>query len=427
MGSGDPRQVDEALSLIDLNLKENPSSFEDQRSRAIVLSLKPGRHDEAIGTLEDLQKTGLLSKQDRFLLARLHAQNRGWSRCRNLMFGLLSGHAPEAGHVAFYVNQLIDRNELDEAEQLLQRFRTAYTNSGDVRLLTEANLRLCKARKHDDESLALVENFSRANPDQKGAAAEFYEQSGFPRRAEQAYRAFVAQNAREPLRELALAGFLGRQNRTEEALTLCENAWKTCPPEPVAATSVAILAAGKNVSDEQDHRVEGWLESALRGPSAPPSLRLCMARLCSTRQRYDQTESIYREVLTGSPNNLEVLNNLAWLLAFQSGKEQEALRAHQPGHRSCGIGRHPARYAGRRLPETGEDRPGPAGPACRGRAQPRKVDPLLPSGASPPDGQQRGGGARHFRKPNSGASSRKTSIRANREIFREVRRSLARS
>ncbi len=325
MGSGDPRQVDEALSLIDLNLKENPSSFEDQRSRAIVLSLKPGRHDEAIGTLEDLQKTGLLSKQDRFLLARLHAQNRGWSRCRNLMFGLLSGHAPEAGHVAFYVNQLIDRNELDEAEQLLQRFRTAYTNSGDVRLLTEANLRLCKARKHDDESLALVENFSRANPDQKGAAAEFYEQSGFPRRAEQAYRAFVAQNAREPLRELALAGFLGRQNRTEEALTLCENAWKTCPPEPVAATSVAILAAGKNVSDEQDHRVEGWLESALRGPSAPPSLRLCMARLCSTRQRYDQTESIYREVLTGSPNNLEVLNNLAWLLAFQSGKEQEAL------------------------------------------------------------------------------------------------------
>ena len=110
----------------------------------------------------------------------------------------------------------------------------------------------------------MVENFSRANPDQKGAAAEFYEQSGFPRRAEQAYRAFVAQNAREPLRELALAGFLGRQNRTEEALTLCENAWKTCPPEPVAATSVAILAAGKNVSDEQDHRVEGWLEF---GPS----------------------------------------------------------------------------------------------------------------------------------------------------------------
>ena len=50
-----------------------------------------------------------------------------------------------------------------------------------------------------------------------------------------------------------------------------------------------------------------------------------MARLCSTRQRYDQTESIYREVLTGSPNDLEVLNNLAWLLAFQSGKEQEAL------------------------------------------------------------------------------------------------------
>src|SRR5208337_232844 len=139
------------------------------------------------------------------------------------------------------------------------------------------------------------------------------------------YRTFMAQNAKEPIRMLPLARVLGEQNRTQEALDLCEQAWKNCPPEAVAATSVAILSAGKNVTDEQWNRVELWLEDALRRLSSSVQVRLSLATLRNMQRRYNQSESIYREVLGGSPNNLEALNNLAWLLAFQAGNEHEAL------------------------------------------------------------------------------------------------------
>ena len=37
-------------------------------------------------------------------------------------------------------------------------------------------------------------------------------------------------------------------------------------------------------------------------------------------------ETLYREAMGRSPNDIQALNNLAWLLAFQAGKEPEALK-----------------------------------------------------------------------------------------------------
>lgn len=181
------------------------------------------------------------------------------------------------------------------------------------------------ARKQEVDLVALLRGFSISHPDQAGAAAELFECYRRPKEAEEGYRAFVAQNVNEPLRALALAGFLGRQNRVAEALAVCERARQTCPAEPVVATSVAILAAGKNVTDKQRQRVESWLEEALRRQSNSAPIRLSLAKLRNMERRYDQAESIYREVLGSNPNNVEVLNNLSWLLAFETGKEQEAL------------------------------------------------------------------------------------------------------
>ena len=90
-------------------------------------------------------------------------------------------------------------------------------------------------------------------------------------------------------------------------------------------TSVAVLEAGKTVTDEQRQRVEGWIADALRQQAGPPSIRLGLARLRTQQRQYDQAESIYREVLGSSPDNVAALNNLAWLLSFQTGKEQEAI------------------------------------------------------------------------------------------------------
>src|SRR5262249_39084874 len=157
------------------------------------------------------------------------------------------------------------------------------------------------------------------------AVAELLERYGHLRDAERAYRDYVAQDTKEPLRTLVLARFLARQGRVGEALGLCEAAWKACPPEPVAAVCLAVLSSGEDVTDEQRERVGSWLEEALRRQPGSIRIRLALATVRSLQRRHDQIESIYRDVLSASPDNLEALNNLAWLLAHRAGKEREAL------------------------------------------------------------------------------------------------------
>jgi tetratricopeptide (TPR) repeat protein len=124
---------------------------------------------------------------------------------------------------------------------------------------------------------------------------------------------------------LALARFLGRRCRTEDALALCQQAWKRAPAEAVIAAGVAVLEAGKKVTDKQRQQIEEWIAEGLRKQPSSTSIRLSLASLRGQQGRYDQAESIFREVLTSEPENLAGLNNLAWLLSFQTGREEEAL------------------------------------------------------------------------------------------------------
>jgi len=325
MQSGDPQQIDQALAMIDQNLKNSPYSFDDQRAQAILLTMIPKRREDGIRALEALDASRLLGPADRFLLAQSCQANRNWSKYLSVMLGLLNEPNRSPIHLAHFVSALIDHGDLDQAGGWLQQFKPAQTDSQQIRVVTELKARLLKAGKRDNELLALLQDFAKSQPDQARAAAEMFERNGYPQEAEQRYRAFAAQNADEPILILPVARALGEQNRTQEALDLCEKASKTCPPEAVAATYMAILSAGKNVTDEQRHRVEAWLEDALKRESKSLPIRLSLATVRTMQQRYSQAESIYREVLGGSPSNLEALNNLAWVLAFQTGKEHEAL------------------------------------------------------------------------------------------------------
>ena len=323
ISSGDQRQIDEALVLIDQNLKSYPYSFDDQRARAVLLTMKPKRTEEAIRALEALEKSRLLSPEDRFLLAGLYRENRDWPKCRELMIDLLKPRNRNSNHLANFVNWLIEHGELDQAERWLQEFNAAGSAQGLV--LVDLKSRLLKARKRDSDLMALLRSFSKDHNDQLGPVGVLFERYGYLKEAEHAYRADEANHDTEPTRVLTLVRFLARQDRDEEALSLCEQAWKTCPPEQVADASLAVLLAGKNITDKQRHRVESWLEDALRRQPNSTQIQLNLATLRSMQHRYDLTETLYRKVLLVNPENLEALNNLAWLLAFQGGKHQEAL------------------------------------------------------------------------------------------------------
>jgi tetratricopeptide (TPR) repeat protein len=256
-------------------------------------------------------------------MAQLYNANREWPKCQSTLLGLLKERNRDSSHLAYLVSLLIERGELDQAERWLQEFKPADSSQGLVFL--ELRARTLKARKRDSDLFAFLQSYAKDHPDQIGAVAPLFERYGFITDAEGAYRASIAQDSKRPTRILPLIGFLARHDRNEEALGLCEQARKTCPAEPLAAT-LALLSAGKNVTVEQRSRLETWLHEALRRQPDSVPIRLSLASLRNVQERYDQSETLYREAMSRNPNDIQALNNLAWLLAFQTGKEQEALQ-----------------------------------------------------------------------------------------------------
>jgi Tfp pilus assembly protein PilF len=91
------------------------------------------------------------------------------------------------------------------------------------------------------------------------------------------------------------------------------------------AEGTAALEAGTKVTDDQRQRVESWITEALRQDPGSVPVRLNLAGLRTQQQRYDQAEEVLRTILNSHPEYVPALNNLAWLLSFQKGKENEAL------------------------------------------------------------------------------------------------------
>src|SRR4029077_515784 len=104
---------------------------------------------------------------------------------------------------------------------------------------------------------------------------------------------------------------LGRQNRVDEALALCERAWQTCPPGAVAGASLGVVRVGQ-ADAQQIRRVEIWLQAAVaKEPKAVPVL-LPWAEFQDFQARYQEARRTYQTVLSQYPRHVVALNNLAW-------------------------------------------------------------------------------------------------------------------
>jgi tetratricopeptide (TPR) repeat protein len=144
----------------------------------------------------------------------------------------------------------------------------------------------------------------------------------FARETEMVVRQYVDQN---PGQDIVMVTFLIRQGQLNEALDTLERIWEKNHPVSIAFALVA-LQNSENVSQEQLKRGEGILYAALKKFDRAPALLLVMAHLSTGREKYDQAEAYYREVLSKDPTNAVAMNNLAMLLALQRTKLDEALK-----------------------------------------------------------------------------------------------------
>jgi predicted Zn-dependent protease len=321
--SGRPAALDQALALVEQNLKNDPSSPADRRLKALLLARRTSRRVDAIKLLEPLDEAHQLSVAEQFILAQLYLAERMVDKYGGQMLKILAAGSKNPQHLIHFTDFLIGRHELDQAERRLEELKAVAPQSLG---LLELRARYLQARNHDGEVRELLLDRGQRNPDELGVVANLLERFGFAREAESAYKAFVTRDPGQPERALDLATFLARQNRPREATAILERAWKTCRPELVATSALPVYVA-PSAGEDLKREVEAWVSAAMqKSPSAAAALRPKLAGIYRRQGRYDEAETILRQILRGDPDHVEALNDLAWLLVLRDqGRIEEAL------------------------------------------------------------------------------------------------------
>jgi tetratricopeptide (TPR) repeat protein len=316
---------------------ETSVSAADQRAKIVILARaqNPRQRREAIALLEDLLRRQQLMPQERFLLSQLYDSVGEWSKAREHLLLLVSA-AGESLHnakkdsesvraryldlVATLAAGLLSHEALSEARPWLAKLEEM-----EPKNLRTIGLRAQLLGKQGQAEEAATELLALAKDQEKmiGPAAALLEKIGRAREAEEMYRKY-AQAAQKPEAPLALAAFLGRQQRVDEALDLCERARASCKPEQVHGAALSILYASSPTA-AQCRRVADWLEVAARTETPDPAVLNQLAAVRRLQRDYAGLLAIYQRILAKSPNDTLALNNFAWVLALSERKGTEAL------------------------------------------------------------------------------------------------------
>lgn len=309
----------EALTLTEPNPNGTAENTEDRRARAAVLATRPGRRPEAIRILVELRRRQALPEEDLFMLAQLHEREGDWLSAREVLNALSHTQRANPQYLAHFARGLIRQGKLDEAAQRVEALEMLAPRTLQT---IEVKARLLKARGKEKEAVTLLQEQARAKDAPVLAIAALLEELGQATAAEPYYRQMVTGG--KPEGTLLLAAFLGRRKQIDAALDLFDQAWKTAPPETVALAAVAMLHTS-GITPSQYDRVEQGLQSAFEKNPKLTVLLLHRAGVQELRGRFTDAEATYRQVLAQDASNPVALNNLAWLLAHQKDKGEEAL------------------------------------------------------------------------------------------------------
>ena len=325
---GDYQSSREALALVGLVAEKRDdgpaAGLEQERARAVVLALQPGRKQirEAIDILERLATRQPLSPEDQFLLVQLYERAGDAGKARDRMLPLVQSGG-NARYLAHYIDRLLREARTTEAALWLpdlEKLQPASLQTASLKA------RFLKAGGQTAEAVALLKRQAEGKDAVTAVrVAALVEDLGEDAAAEDLYKRYAAE-PKQPDRMLVLARYYGRHRRVGQALDLCESAWATCPPEVVGEASVGVLHdAAAEVRSEDRARVERRIAQELQKRPGSVGLTVCLASLAEVSGNYDKALDLYRQAAEHAPRNAIALNNLAWILALQYKKGEEAL------------------------------------------------------------------------------------------------------
>jgi tetratricopeptide (TPR) repeat protein len=310
LSSGDDiRRFKEALPHV--GLKMDPSgeittddslvrsdSVTMRRLAARVLASNPlwRCREEAIKRFEELNQRQALNADERFIISRLYEAKGDWARAQNELTALGGARERKPHHVIAQIQGHLNNSQPAPAGRLLDALEKAFQDQpwpGGEAALKELRARWHEARHEGDKAITLLREFA----DRQGA---------------------------DPRDVLLVASSLARQKKYADGLAMADQLWKRCPSEMAGGTCVALLRSTKP-SEQQIKQVETFLRAAVKKDEKNVNLTVQLGDVLDLAGNYEEAESLYREALKREPENVMVLNNLAWLLALRTQHGEEAL------------------------------------------------------------------------------------------------------
>ena len=127
LSTGRLAEMDQALALVEQNLKNNPSSLEDQRLKAILLAVRTSRRGDAIKLLEPLDQSNQLGTNEQFILAQTYLAEGLADKYRSRMLKILGAGVKNPRHLTHFIDFLINHKELDAGGPLAGRVEAGGT------------------------------------------------------------------------------------------------------------------------------------------------------------------------------------------------------------------------------------------------------------------------------------------------------------
>lgn len=268
------------------------SSLEDLRTKAVILAQSPLRRDrlKLIDVLEQIDRMQALSADDRYRLARLYEAVGHWEKAAETFETLLERHPDNGLFLAEYVEGLIERDRLGEAEGRLARLESLMPDSFSLVLL---KAKLLHAREKTDEAVSLV-------------------------------RQFLADRDADPSPEQTVRDLLA-QDRADEALQILQRHAGARENDDEAAQAIR---EGRNLLEEgRTEAAVKVLEEYLQREELQARIRRfyrrTAARFLSQLGRHAAAEDVFRRSMEQSDQPDDILT-LVFYVARQ-GRIEEAL------------------------------------------------------------------------------------------------------
>jgi len=327
-----------------LKLLEDPATADlaDLYTRAKILQKSSLFRDRLalIDVLKRIDRQKPLPSGDRFQLARLYEKTGRWKTARQIVDKLLEKHPQDQLLLGWYAAELLD-NEPDtpktraKARKLIERLKALRPDSLSTAIV-EAQLILAEEKPaHRDRAATVLETavermvkdrnqIKPAELAQIAMAARTCESFGLDAAAERLLRR-RAELSGKPSSLLSVATFLGRQGRRTEGLKLCQEVAKTSGQSRNAAVAAVNIVSLGNAPASDLKTAEELLRAARKAEPDSQNLLFVSAEFFAAAGRHDEAADTYRQLLMVLPDDVAVMNNLAWLSALRGQNLQEAL------------------------------------------------------------------------------------------------------